>query len=62
MNEDRRVLLAAAANPQRAGKADAAALSRLFAAAFQTDPIFDWIARPGPRRARVLESSSFFEC
>jgi GNAT superfamily N-acetyltransferase len=41
--------------PRRAGLADADTLSRLFAAAFLYDPIFDWIARPGPHRARALE-------
>ena len=25
----------------------------MFAAAFTTDPVFDWIARPGPKRARL---------
>ncbi len=26
--------------------------ARLFTAAFARDPVFDWIARPGPKRAR----------
>ncbi len=55
MSEDRHALLAAAAKPRRAGEADARPLARLFAAAFQTDPVFDWIARPGVRRASALE-------
>jgi ribosomal protein S18 acetylase RimI-like enzyme len=58
--EDRHTLLAAAARPRRARDADAMSLSRLFAAAFQTDPVFDWIARPGPRRAQVLEEFFFW--
>ncbi|HEY4944172.1 MAG TPA: GNAT family N-acetyltransferase [Rhizomicrobium sp.] len=60
MNEDRHALLAAAANPRRATENDAAVLSRLFAAAFTADPIFDWIARPGPRRATALEQFFFW--
>jgi GNAT superfamily N-acetyltransferase len=39
----------------RANAADLGALSRLFSAAFLHDPIFDWIARPGRRRATALE-------
>jgi ribosomal protein S18 acetylase RimI-like enzyme len=55
MSDDRHALLAAASRPRRAGDADAGPLARLFAAAFQTDPVFDWIARPGPKRAAALE-------
>jgi GNAT superfamily N-acetyltransferase len=55
MNEDRHALLAGAANPRRAGQSDAPAIARLFAAAFLTDPVMDWIARPGPKRAAGLE-------
>lgn len=40
---------------RRAGEADIGAMSRLFAAAFLHDPIFDWIARPGIRRPLALE-------
>ena len=58
--ESRHVLLAAAARPRRARESDAVPLSRLFAAAFQTDPVFDWIARPGPRRAEALEQFFFW--
>ena len=58
--EDRHALLAAASKPRRASEADAVLLSRLFAASFQTDPIFDWIARPGPRRAQALEQFFFW--
>jgi GNAT superfamily N-acetyltransferase len=53
--EDRHARLQAAANPRRATPADAPQIARLFAAAFQTDPVMDWIARPGPRRAAGLE-------
>jgi ribosomal protein S18 acetylase RimI-like enzyme len=60
MNEDRHVLLAGASNPRRAKDADARALSRLLSAAFQTDPVFDWIARPGRRRAQVMEEFFFW--
>ena len=55
MSEDRHALLAAASAPRRATVADAAVLSRLFAAAFTADPVFNWLARPGPRRATVME-------
>ncbi|HUO88581.1 MAG TPA: GNAT family N-acetyltransferase [Rhizomicrobium sp.] len=60
MSEDRNALLRAASNPRRATENDAAALARLFAAAFTADPIFDWIARPGPKRARALEQFFFW--
>jgi len=60
MSEDRNTLLAAASNPRRATMDDAAVLSRLFAAAFTTDPVMDWIARPGPGRARALEQFFFW--
>jgi GNAT superfamily N-acetyltransferase len=55
MSGDRHLLLAGAASPRRAGDADAVPLAQLLTAAFQTDPVFDWIARPGPRRAEVLQ-------
>ena len=55
MSEDRNALLAAASNPRRATIDDAPVLARLFAAAFTTDPVFDWIARPGAKRAAALE-------
>jgi ribosomal protein S18 acetylase RimI-like enzyme len=60
MREDRQLLLAGAAAPRRANDADTAPLSRLLAAAFQTDPVFDWIARPGRRRAVVMEEFFFW--
>jgi ribosomal protein S18 acetylase RimI-like enzyme len=60
MSEDRHALLAAASAPRRASDADAALLSRLFAAAFTADPVFNWIARPGPRRPQVLEQFFFW--
>ena len=55
MSEDRHELLAAASNPRRATPEDARTLARLFAAAFFADPVMDWIARPGPKRAAGLE-------
>jgi ribosomal protein S18 acetylase RimI-like enzyme len=60
MSEDRNALLRAASNPRRATENDAAVLARLFAASFTTDPVFDWIARPGPRRPRALEQFFFW--
>jgi ribosomal protein S18 acetylase RimI-like enzyme len=51
----RHLRLQAASNPRRATAADAGMLSRLFAAAFMTDPVMDWIARPGAKRAAGLE-------
>jgi ribosomal protein S18 acetylase RimI-like enzyme len=60
MTEGRHVLLAGAANPRRAKEADTRALARLLAASFQTDPVFDWITRRGPRRAVVLEEFFFW--
>ena len=39
---------------------DARTLARLFAAAFTTDPVMDWIARPGAKRARALEQFFFW--
>jgi len=53
--EDRHTHLPLAANPRRASSRDGARLARLFAAAFVTDPVFDWISRRGPRRAEELE-------
>ncbi|MGD0144814.1 MAG: N-acetyltransferase [Rhizomicrobium sp.] len=52
---DRHQRLLGAAHPRRAKSSDAAQLARLFTAAFQNDPVFDWIARRGPRRAAGLE-------
>lgn len=60
MDEDRNALLAAASNPRRATMDDARVLARLFAAAFTTDPVMDWIARPGAKRARALEQFFFW--
>ncbi|HEY1711025.1 MAG TPA: GNAT family N-acetyltransferase [Rhizomicrobium sp.] len=51
---DRHALLAAAANPRRAGADDLVTLAQLLAAAFTADPVMDYIARPGPRRAEGL--------
>jgi len=54
MSEDRHALLAKAASPKRATPGDAARLAQLLAAAFSTDPVMNWVARPGPRRAEGL--------
>jgi ribosomal protein S18 acetylase RimI-like enzyme len=60
MSEDRNALLAQASAPHRAAEEDAGSLSRLFATAFVNDPVFDWIARPGPKRAAALERFFFW--
>ena len=54
MSEDRHALLAKASQPRRATEADVVTLAQLLAAAFQTDPVMDYIARPGPKRAEGL--------
>jgi ribosomal protein S18 acetylase RimI-like enzyme len=59
LDADLSELLAQAASPRRAAAEDAAVLSRLFAASFVTDPLFDWIARRGPQRAQALERFFF---
>ncbi|MGD0191568.1 MAG: GNAT family N-acetyltransferase [Rhizomicrobium sp.] len=58
--DDRHARLAGASHPRRARADDAAVLARLFAAAFATDPVFDWIARSGPKRAPGLERFFFW--
>jgi len=55
MSDERFERLQKASNPRRATHDDAGTLSRLFAASFLKDPVFDWIARPGPKRAPGLE-------
>jgi ribosomal protein S18 acetylase RimI-like enzyme len=60
MSEARHDHLRAASNPRRANDADVPALARLFAAAFAADPVFDWIARRGPKRAQGLERFFFW--
>lgn len=55
VEDQRHVRLQMASNPRRAKPEDAGALARLFGAAFMTDPVMDWIARPGPKRAAGLE-------
>jgi len=51
----RHARVAAASHPRRASPDDTRALAHLFAAAFMTDPVMDWIARLGPKRAEGLE-------
>ena len=53
--EDKMALLAGAENPRRATLDDAACLSKLFASAFEEDPLFDYMVRPGAGRAAALE-------
>ncbi|HXC55589.1 MAG TPA: GNAT family N-acetyltransferase [Rhizomicrobium sp.] len=60
MSEDRHALLAAAGRPRRATTDDAGTLSRLLSAAFLADPVMNWIARPGARRAQALEQFFFW--
>lgn len=55
MSDDRHALLAGASNSRRAKQSDAPVIARLFAAAFLTDPVMDWIARAGPKRPEGLE-------
>jgi len=56
MNEDDSARLAAAASPRHATPSDAAALTRLFTAAFLNDPVFDWMSRSGPKRSAGLNA------
>jgi hypothetical protein len=51
---DKHTLLAAASNPRPVTMADAVVLSQLLAAAFATDPVMDYIARPGVQRQEGL--------
>ena len=60
MSDERHRLLAEASTPRRAGVDDARVLARLLAAAFTTDPVMDWIARRGPKRAAGLERFFFW--
>jgi len=53
--DERHARLRAAGSPRRATADDAVLLSRLLAAAFVTDPVMDWVARRGPKRAAGLE-------
>jgi ribosomal protein S18 acetylase RimI-like enzyme len=54
MGEDHARRLQAASAPRRATLADADRLAQLLTAAFLNDPIMDWVARPGPKRAAGL--------
>jgi len=58
--EERHARLKAASSPRRAKERDSEVLSRLFAASFLSDPVFDWIARAGPKRAAGLERFFFW--
>ena len=59
MNEEDSTRLRAAASPRRAKPDDAGALTRLFTAAFLNDPVMDWMARSGPKRASGLDAFFF---
>ena len=59
MNAEDSSRLGAASSPRRAKLGDAAALTRLFTAAFLKDPIFDWMARIGPKRSVGLDAFFF---
>lgn len=53
-SDDRHTLLSAASAPKAAAMSDAPILAQLLAAAFATDPVMEYIARPGPKRAEGL--------
>jgi len=53
-------MLNSASNPRRAKPEDIYALTQLFVAAFRGDPIINWIARSGPKRALALEQFFFW--
>ena len=58
MSEEQSRRLRAAATPRRATRDDTDRLARLLTSAFLGDPVMDWIARPGPKRAAGV--SAFF--
>ena len=51
MSEEHARRRAGAATPRRATLADTDQLAQLLTSAFLSDPIMDWISRPGPKRA-----------
>ena len=53
--DDKMDRLTAASNPRRATLDDAVPLSKLFAAAFIDDPLFDYMIRGGAKHPAVLE-------
>jgi hypothetical protein len=53
-------MLNSASKPRRAKPEDIYALPQLFVAAFRGDPIINWIARSGPKRALALEQFFFW--
>jgi len=55
LEDQRHMRLRRAGNPRRATPDDASPIARLFAAAFATDPVMDYISRPGAKRAAGLE-------
>ena len=48
----------AASTPRRARLEDAGPLTQLFTRAFLNDPVMDWLARSGPKRAQELRHFS----
>ena len=56
MSEDYTRRLRAASAPRRATLDDASHLAQLLTAAFLNDPVMDWLARPGPKRAAGLNA------
>ena len=60
VSDERHRRLASAAAPRRAHEQDSHSLARLFAAAFLHDPVFDWIARAGHKRAAGMERFFFW--
>jgi ribosomal protein S18 acetylase RimI-like enzyme len=60
MREDHSMRLQAASTPRRATPADAGPLAKLFARTFLNDPILDWLARLGAKRAAGLEAFFFW--
>ena len=55
VDDMRRRRIAAAANPRRATTKDISSIASLFARAFMTDPVMNWVAREGPQRKAALE-------
>ena len=59
MEEEHSLRLRAASTPRRARLEDAGPLTQLFTRAFLNDPVMDWLARSGPKRASGAEAFFF---
>lgn len=59
MNEEHSRKLRAASTPRRARLEDAGPLAQLFTRAFLNDPVLDWLARSGAKRASGIEAFFF---